>query len=97
MEDDLIHQSSKKVKGYDNNVKAIISAMLGALSLITLMIIVYIAMIIGFFGLLFGIFALIEMRQSGQYGKGMAVTGIICSLITISLPLLVILIAILFL
>ncbi|PYZ95057.1 hypothetical protein CR194_05955 [Salipaludibacillus keqinensis] len=75
---------------HDNNVKAIISAFLGALSVLFLLFIVFIGMILGFLSILFGIIALVEMKTTKQYGKGMAITGIVLSSITIGLPLLVI-------
>ncbi|WP_280770873.1 DUF4190 domain-containing protein [Salipaludibacillus daqingensis] len=84
----------KKAPRFDNNVNAIISAFLGALSILFLLIIVYVGMIIGFISIIFGIIALVQMRTTEQVGKGMAKLGIISGSITIALPLLVIVYAI---
>lgn len=86
--------NEKKAPRFDNNVKAIISAFLGALSIIFLIFIVFIGMVIGFISIILGIIALVELRTSEQNGKAMAILGIICGSITFGLPLLIILYAI---
>ncbi|SES43008.1 DUF4190 domain-containing protein [Salipaludibacillus aurantiacus] len=83
------HQKNNMTQGFDNNVKAIISAFFGALSLLSLLVIVFIGMLFGLISIVLGIIGLREMRNSGQYGKGMAITGIICGSVSVGLPLFV--------
>jgi len=85
--------NGKKESRFDNNIKGLIAAFLGALSIIFMFFIVFIGMIIGLISIILGTVALVELRTSEQYGKGMAILGTVCGSISLGLPLLIIIYA----
>ncbi|WP_416150465.1 DUF4190 domain-containing protein [Salipaludibacillus sp. HK11] len=84
----------KNASQYNYNVKAIISGVTGALSVIFFFLILPVGMFLGFFSVLFGIIALFEIKTTKQHGKLIAVLGFIGGAITVALPFLVIFFAI---
>lgn len=68
-----------------NNNKAIASLILGILSIILFFCI---GLILGVIGLILGIVALKEIKRLKQEGRKMAITGIICSVIGVVIPIL---------
>jgi len=70
----------------EKSTKAIISLILGILSLV-LLVMSIIGMILGVIGLIYGVLGLSEIKRTKQQGRGMAIAGVICSLIGIALPI----------
>ncbi|MCO7127879.1 DUF4190 domain-containing protein [Sporolactobacillus shoreicorticis] len=69
------------------NGKAIAGMVLG----ITAIIIPYAGFILGILGIIFSIKAMNEIEQYGQQGRGLAITGLVTSIISISIYALIIL------
>jgi hypothetical protein len=77
------------------NTKAIISLILGSVSLIlTLSQIGFILAIVGFF---IGFLSLREIHKRSQRGRGVAIAGLSCNALAITIPLIMIIIHLLFL
>ncbi len=74
----------------EKRIKAIISLILGILSLV-LLVMSIIGMILGVVGLIYGVLGLSEIKRTKQQGRGMAIAGMICSLIGITLPIVLVL------
>jgi hypothetical protein len=68
-----------------NNGKAISSLILGVLSIILFFCV---GIILGVIGLILGIIALKEINRVKQEGRKLAITGIVCSVIGIIIPIL---------
>lgn len=74
------------------NGKAIASLVLGILSIVSALPIPIIAPVFSILGLVFGIIALRDIKLSFQPGRGLAIAGIICSVVGLFLVVVIILI-----
>lgn len=75
----------KKELPPERNSKALISLIVGAVSLLTALFIGMYSLVMAVPGLVIGILALKEINESSQPGKGMAWAGVVCSTATIVL------------
>jgi uncharacterized BrkB/YihY/UPF0761 family membrane protein len=69
-----------------SNRTAITTLILGILSIVTLFF--GVGIILGVIGLIIGIVALKEIKRFKQEGRKMAITGIVCNVIGIIIPIL---------
>ena len=74
------------------NGKATTSLILGVISIL-LVFVPFLGLILGVIGLILGIIGLIDIKDSKQVGKKLAISGIVCSSLGILLPLVLAVIA----
>ncbi len=84
MEEQSVHQVQGEIS--PTSGKAITALVLGILSII----IPYIGLIIGIVGIIFAVLALKEIRRTGKAGRGMAIAGLVTSIIGTALYALII-------
>lgn len=81
------------MKEHMTNTKAIVAFIMGILSLVFIIIFPLITFILAILGIVFGFLALSEIKKVEQAGRGMALAGIICSIIAFVLPIILMVLA----